>query len=359
MALGSGLATQWTSPVAEGTYGVAPSLTSAKFTACDSDTLELKKQTKQSEAIFAGKLFGQGARRIVTGWSAGGDVVMDLPARGLQQWLYPMFGSYGQSAAALTEDGTYGSYKAVHAPGTLEGNTFTMQKGVPAISGTVEPFTYVGCKISAWELAAEAGDIAKLTLTIEARNELAGTGNSDPLNGSVPSLQSYTAPASGGVFTFLEGSLYTGGTCTTTSGVTSVASPVKAGNIKSISVKQSVPLDLERWALGNGGFRNEPLQNGLRAGSGQYVVEWLASEAAYDAFASDTPTAIELTFIGPAIGTGPDFSTFTLLMPLCYYDGESPKVPGPEVVTQTVPFTFLDDNTNNVIQATYYTLDSA
>ena len=360
MTLGSGLATQWTSPVAETTYGVVPSLSGAKFTALDSDTLELKKVTKQSSGIFAGKLYGRGARRVVTNYTAGGGVVMDLPARGLQQWLFPMFGSYGQSASALTEDSSTGAYKAIHAPGDLGGHSFCMQKGVPAIDGTIEPFTYAGCKISEWELAATKSEIVKLTVTIEARNELAGSGvHGDTLNGSVPSLQTYSAPASGGVFTFLEGSLYTGGTVSTSSGVTSVSSPVLAGNIESVSMKHTVPLDLERFAAGLAGFRNEPLQNGLRQVSGQYVVEWLSAETAYNAFATDTPTCLELTFLGPAIGTGSDFSTLTLLLPQTYYDGESPKVPGPEVVKQTVPFTTLDDDTDNVIQATYWTLDSA
>jgi Phage tail tube protein len=357
--LASGLASQWTSPVTESTYGVAQSLSGAKFTALDSDSMELRKITKESTGIFQGKLFPRGNRRVITGWNAGGGVVMDIPAQGLQQWLFPMFGSYGQTLSALTEDASTGAYKAVHAPGPLETHTFTWQKGVPSITGVVEPFTYTGCKITDWELSCAKDEIAKLTITMWARNELAGTGNSDPLNGSVPALATYSAPTAGKVFTFLEGSLYTGGTVSTNSGLTTVSSPVLAGNIQSVSVKHSVPLDVDRAAFGNGGFRNEPLQNGLRGGSGQYVVEWLAAEAAYDAFASDTPTAIELTFLGPGIGSGSDVSTLSLLMPLCYYDGESPKIPGPAVVTQTVPFTYLDDDANNVIQATYWTLDSA
>lgn len=357
--LGSGLASQWTSPVAEGTYGEAPSLSGAKFTALDSDTLELKKTTALSSGIFSGKLYGRGARRVITAWAAGGGVLMDLPAQGLQQWLYPMFGSYGQTPAALTEIATSGVYKAVHAPGDLGGHTFALQKGVPAIDGTVEPFTYVGCKISEWELTSDLNAIAKLSCTIEARNELAGSGNSDPLNVSVPSLATYSLPA-GGVFTFLEGAVLTGGTVSTTSGVTSVSGGSAAGNIKSFNIKQTTPLDLERYAEGNSGFRNEPLQNAIRQLGGQYVVEWLSAEAAYDAFITDTPTAIQLTFTGPVVGSsGSNHSLLGLILPLCYYDGESPKIPGPQIVTQTIPFTTLDDDTNNVIQATYQTIDSA
>ena len=359
-ALRSGLATQLTSPVVETTFGVAPALTAAKFSAFKSETLELKKTVVQGEGLLSGKLFPQAARRVVTNWTAGGTITMDLPARGLQQWLLPMFGSYGLTPATLTEDGSTGAYKAVHAPGNLEGNSFTLQKGVPsADNGTVEPVTYVGCKISEWELSVATGEIAQLALTIEARNELAGSMNSDPLNVSLPTLQAYTAPPAGGVFTFLEATLYTGGTLSTTSGVTTVASPVAAGNVKSASIKHTVPLDLERFFLGGAGFKGEQYQNGLRNGSGQFVIEWLSSEARYDAFAADTPTPLELTFLGPAIGTGSDFSTLSILIADVFLDGESPKVGGPEVVTQTVPFSYVDDGTNNVIQATYNTLDAA
>lgn len=360
MSLRSGLAAQWTSPVAETTYGVSPTLTAAKFTAMKSDSLELKKTTVQGIGLFQGKLYPQAVRRVITGWDVSGSLPMDVPARGLQQWLLPMFGSYGQTLSALTQDAATTAYKAVHAPGPLEGNSFAIQKGVPsADNGTIEPFTYVGCKISEWELSIQKGEVAQLALTVVGRNELAGSGNSDPLNATPPTLQAYTAPASGAVFTFLEGTLFTGGTVSTTSGLTTVASPVVAGSIRSANIKHTVPMDMDRFFLGGGGFRSEPLQNALRSVTGQFVIDWLSSEQRYNAFITDTPTPLQLTFLGPGIGTGSDFSTLSILISDTFLDGESPKVGGPEVITQTVPFTGLDDGTNNVIQATYWTLDSA
>jgi hypothetical protein len=269
--LESGLAGQWCF-VDETTYGVAPSLSTAKFYACDNDTLKLKKVTKQGTGIYAGALFPTAARRVVTEYSAGGGVPMDLPQRYLQQMLFRMFGSFGQTASALTEDGSTGAYKAVHAPGPLEGHTFTAQAGRPTVDGgTVEPATYTGCKVSEWEISAGQSDIAKLTLTIEGRNELMGS-HLDPLNGSLPGLQSFSAPP-GGVFYWVGASVYYGGTPSTTSGVTTLASPVLAGNVKGpISVKQTTPLDLTRYAPDVAPYRNEPLQNGLRAATGSMVV---------------------------------------------------------------------------------------
>ena len=438
-ALRTGLASQLTAPVAETTYGVAPSFAAAKFPAFKSETLAMPKTHVQGEGILSGKLYPQTARRVVTNWQAAGTVVMDLPARGLQQWLFPMFGSYGQTPAALTQDtpnpfsytatsaspcvftaagsaytngtavvlsggtpptgftngttyyvvsasgtsfslaatpggtainssstgnGTVstatGAYKAVHAPGNLEGNSFALQKGVPTTdSGAVEPVTYVGCKLLDWELAVVTGQIAQLTLTLDARNELAGAGNSDPLNVSVPTLQAYVAPPAGSVFHFRQATLFSGGTPSTTSGVTTVSGATAVGNLLSAQVKHTVPLDVGRFYVGKGGFKDEQLQNGLRVIGGQFVIEWLSSEAMYNTFAADTATALQLQFLAGSIGTGSDFSTFTVLIPDVFLDAAPIPVAGLGPVQQTIPFTGLDDGTNNAIQATYWTLDAS
>jgi len=355
---GSGILTQFCGPVADATYGVSPTLTGAHFYAIKSESLKSKKVTAQGEGLFSGALSPQASRRVLSGWDAGGGIAMELPTRNLQQWLFPMFGSYGQTASALTEDSSTLAYSAIHAPGPLQGHSFTVQKGLATVDGTVEPFTYTGCKISEWEISVEKHGIAQLALTLAAYNELAGSGNSDPLNGSVPSLLTYAKPI-GSVFHWAQASLYTGGTCSTTSGVTTVSSPVKSANVRSVSIKQTAPLDLDRYMLGSAGFRAEPIDNGLRQIEVSFEVEWLSSEAFYNSYAADTPTALELALVGPVIGSGSDHSALTILIPEMFLDGEPPSAAGTQVITQKIPLAGLDDGSNNVIQATYWTLDSA
>jgi hypothetical protein len=354
--LESGLASQLCM-IDESVYGEAPTLTGALFYDFLNESLELKKTATQGMGIHAGKLHSRAARRVVTRWDAGGQISLELPAQSMNKLLYRMFGSWGQAKAVLTQDGSYGSYSAVHAPGPNEGHSFCIQKGVPAVDGTTEPLTYVGCKITEWEVSVQKGEIAKLNLTVDSRNELGGTMNSDPLNASLPSLLTYSGQP-GSVFNFLQASVYTGGTASTTSGVTSVSGSTLAGNVRTANVKYTLPYDIERFFLGNGGFKAEQLQNAVRQISGQFEIEWLSSEAMYDAFAADTATTLQLQFVGPVIGTGTDHSTFTILIPNIHLDAASPKVGGPEVVVQTVPFTGLDDDTNNPIQVTYWTIDS-
>src|SRR5579859_3994790 len=129
---GSGLLTQFYGPLVETAYGVWPSpSTGAHFYAIKGgETLSSKKIPVQGEGLFYGALHAQASRRVVAGWDAGGGLTLEAPTRNFQQWLYPMFGSYGQAAAALTQDAATGAYKAVHAPGPLETNSFALQKGV-------------------------------------------------------------------------------------------------------------------------------------------------------------------------------------------------------------------------------------
>jgi hypothetical protein len=356
---GSGLLSQLCA-VDEVTYGVAPAgLTGAKWYAVKGGgTLKGKKTTVQGEGLYAGALHGKATRRFTTEWTADGTIPLELPARGMQQWLYRMLGSFGQTPAALTQDGATGAYKAIHAPGSLQGHSFTVQRGVPAIDGTVEPFTVTGCKVADWEITFDRAKIAELVLTIAARNELAGAGNSDPLNGSVPGLATYSEPL-GGVFTFAGASIYTGGTPSTTSGVTSVSGATLAGNIKSGNIKYAIPLDTERFFAGQAGFKGEPLENGVRALTGGFVIEWLSTQAMLNTYLSDAATTIEYRFTGPPIGTGTDVSMFSLLVPNIHLNEGPPEVPGPQVVTQQVTWTGLDDDANNPLQVTYWTLDTA
>lgn len=347
--------------IPESTFGVAPTLTAAQPYEFNSETLELKKTIVQGKGIHAGGLHNRGARRVLTNYAVSGGVTMDLPTRYLNQLLWAMFGSKNQTAAVLTEDASTGAYSATHAPGAMLHQSFCIQKGVPSVDGSAaNPFTYVGCKLTEWTISVATGAIATLATTWDGRNELAGSSvNGDSLNASVPALGTFTEVANNNVFHFREATLYGGGTVTTTAGITSVTGNTPLGNVKSAEVKYAFHLDTSRYFLGSKGFKAEQLENDWRDISGQFVIEWLNSEAQYIAFAEDTPTCLELTFEGPAIGSGSDNSMLSILIPQVFLEGDTPKVGGPAVVTQTVPFTGLDDAVNNPIQATYWTLDEA
>lgn len=360
ISVGAGLDAQLVA-TAEGTYGVAPSLASARSYEFKSETLELKKTTVTGEGLAAGKVYMRTKRRVLTNYEVSGNIVMELPTRQLAFWLQFMLGSFGQANATPTQIATSGIYKSIHQPGGFTGHSFCVQKGVPtADNATVEPFTYVGMKLSGWEMKVSTGAIAELTLNATGRNELAGAGNSDPLNASVPALATFGTVTSGlgySLFHFREATLYQGGTPTLTSGVVSLSGATAVANVREATIKHDFKMDDKRYFLGNNGFKAEPIENGYRNISGTMVAEWFSSEALYNAFSADTTTSLQLTFTGPSVST----SNYLLdiIIPNVKFDGESPKVSGPDVVTQSVPFTGYDDETTTPIQITYQSEDSA
>lgn len=344
----------------EATFGVAPSLAAAQPYEFNSETLELKKTIVQGKGLHAGGLYNRGARRVLTNYAVSGGITMDLPTRYLNQLLWQMFGSKGQTAATLTEDATTGAYSATHAPGSMMGQSMCIQKGVPSVDGTApSPFTYVGMKMTDWTISVKTGEIASLQTTWDGRNELGGAStNGDALNTSIPALGTFSEDATNNVFHFREATLYSGGTVSTASGITTITNNTALGNVMSAEIKCAFKMDTTRYFLGSAGFKAEQIENDYRDVTGQFEVEWLSAESMYEAFATDSPINLELTFAGNPIGTGTDISMLTILIPQVFLEGESPKVAGTQVVTQTVPFTGLDDSVNNVIQATYWTLDA-
>lgn len=225
IAVGSGLAAQIVVKD-ETTWGVAASLTSGvdsfEFL---SETLELKKTVVQGQGLAAGHVYERTKRRVPTEYDVQGDISLEMPTRNLGFWLRHMVGDFTEIPAEL---GTSGIYQTVFQPKSgLLGHSFTIQKGVPTVdNATVEPFTYVGCKIPSWELSVKTGGLADLSLKIDGRNELAGAGNGDPLNGSIPTLATWAPVTTGlgmGLWNFKEAILYSGGTPTLVAGTGSIA----------------------------------------------------------------------------------------------------------------------------------------
>lgn len=368
--VGSGLAGQLVA-LNEGTYGVAPTLTSPRTYEFKNETLALKKNIVQGQGLHGASgtlpLYDRTLRRVLSTYTADGGIVMDLPGNQLGFWLQAMIGSYGQSLATPAQLSTTGVYKQVHQPGSLQGDSICVQKGVPATNGTVEPFTYVGGKVESWTITCEVNQISELQLTLDFRNELAGAfpnggaaASGDPLNSATPALATPAYSSGMQLFHFREATLSSGGTPTLGGGVVSLVGESAVGNVKKATVSHSVGLDKTRYFLGNQGFKSEQLENAFRKINGTFDIEFLSSEAMYSAFAGDTTTSLELNFVGPIIGTsGTNTMLLDIIIPNVKLEGEAPKIAGPGVVVQNVAWTGLDDQSTTQIQFTYQSTDSS
>lgn len=97
-----------------------------------------------------------------------GTVELELTPAPMATLMRHMFGTVNTTGS--------GPYTHTASLGTLNGKSFTGQWGIAGTGGTVHPFTMPGSKITSWTIAATAGEIAKLSLDISAKDYVTATG---------------------------------------------------------------------------------------------------------------------------------------------------------------------------------------
>lgn len=346
MAIGSGIAAQIGIGV-ETTPGTA--VTPTRFLRFSSETLEAKKKIVQQTTLAAGQQFDRTAARFTTQRWATGDIMLPVPTKGFGLILQQMLGSF---TATATQQATTTAYLQTHTPGIFTGHTFSVQKGAPRTDGTVEPYTYPGCKVTSWELDIAQSELLQAKLTVDAWDEL--TSGTTPAS---PALATASF-ASASYFSFVSGTILSGGTVATASGVTTVTGGTAVAAITAANVKGNNASDTTRYFLGAGTTKAEQVQNAVSSVTGQLTAEF-ANRTLYDQYRSDGSAAVQLNFSGGLIATGYNYM-LNIVMPSVFLDdGASPKIPGPGIITQTIPFAALSDDTNPVIQIQYQSTDTA
>lgn len=340
MGIGSGLGAQL-GLAEETTVGtiVAPS----RFLEFNSEGLELSKNIVQGQGLRAGGQYNRASRRSYTTRSAGGPINLDVPTIGAGLLFKHMLGG----TPVVAQQGATTAWKQTHKPGELTGKSLTVQKGVPQTDGTVKPFTYRGAKVASWELGCTVGDILKLALTLDAWDETTATALG---------VAAYSPSAN--IFHFAQGSVVLGGTVATAGGVATLTGGTTVAAIKSATVTGTNPMATDRYFFGSSGVKAEQVENDYRTAGGSLAGEFVNQATIYDLFAADTRTSLNLKFVGPQIVTG-QFFTLDVLLPAIYFDGESPKVGGPEIVNLDAGFTALDDGSNATVQISYTSTDTA
>lgn len=169
--------------------------------------------------------------------------------------------------------------------------------------------------------------------------------------GGATSLVITTAPT-------LAGTPLTTATAVATTNTT-IAGGVVLGFVRSIKIGGKSGLKTDNFFLGSGTTKGEQNQNAYNALTGTIDVEF-GSRALYDQYRSDTPSALELQFVGPNVPTtSTPFSLDVVLPQTWIEDGTSPNVQGPDVLTMTAPITATANDVDPVIQVTYVSSDTA
>lgn len=256
--------------------------------------------------------------------SVSGAVKMELANKSFGRWFKHCLG--GVVSAQPDSGGNPTVWKHTFTPGDLPVGQ-TLQVGRPDTGGTVNPFTYHGCKVTQWTLECAVGQIATLSVSILGEDEDNSTG-----------LAVASYPAGLSLMTFTQGTLTVGGS---------------AMDVKSASVQGTNVVAEERFFLGSA-LRKNPLEQGLRQLTGNVEPEFVGLTA-YNRFLNGTEAELVLLFQGATISGA--FKFETKITANVRFDGTTPKIGGPQVVMNPAPWKAVDNSTTS-LKIEYQTTDT-
>lgn len=288
-----------------------------------------ESSTREQTRIESSSLRAQSRVITTDNWALGkiavsGDFDMELRPKGAAFWLAHAIGVAVTSQPSAGPDPTV--YKHTITPAALP-MAFTLQVAKPDISDVAQPFTYAGCRISEWELTCAVDEFAHLKMSYLGQQE-----------STVTALAVASYPTGNKPYTFVQGTVTVGGVAT---------------DVKSLSVKGSNNLTDDRYFLGNL-LRKRPEENALREYTGTFEAEF-DGLTAYNRFVSGAEAAVVLLFEGATISSTYKFQCKITLN--VRFDGETPKVGGPEIVQAPMPFKVINDGTTS-IKIEYQTTDA-
>lgn len=309
--------------VDEVTYGTGVTVT--RFFEFVSESLKMTIERMESQGLRASSRLLRSDRWASGRKSVEGDIEHELANKGFGIKLKHCLGGVSTSQPASVSDPTV--FDHIFTPGDLP-TSFTEQIGRPDRSGTVQPFTYEGCRVASWSLGAAIGEFGKLKLSIIGEDEKTGTA-----------LAVASYPAGQTLMTFVNGSLTVGGS----------ASPVR-----SFSIGGNNGLAGDDYALGSA-LRRSPLEAALREYTGEVDADFVGL-GDYNRFINGTEAALEFLFEGATISNA--FKFQTKITANVRFDGDTPNVGGPAEIRLPLKFKCVGNTSASALTVLYRTTDS-
>lgn len=306
----------------EGTYGTYAAPT--RFLPFEKESLATDVGKVRSAGLGLGRFHRTNkVRSYIRGAAGSIDFVVENKGFGLL--FKHMLG-----AVATANVGAVYTHTFTPDAAALLGKYLTTQVGRPAIDGTSHPLSFLGGKITSWELGASLDELVKLTPEFDFKDVTTAQG-----------LAAASYAASPYDFTFVDGALSYGGS---------------SKFAKSFKVKMDNMLATDRRGLTN--TKREPLANGIASIEGEIGCEWesLADRAAWIA---DTQASLVLTCTSPQIISGADAFKLIVTMAKVELIEAEGRVEGPGVLQQPTKFKALFDGTLPIIKLEYITSDTA
>lgn len=309
--------------LAETTYNTPPAVT---------NFLELASESiRPNYPILTGSGFRPGARAIRsdrvarTGMKGGAGSISFQPltkgGNSLSRWLALALG-----AVTSTTTTTDSVYTHTGTFGDLLGDSVAIQVGRPDTSGTVQPFTYGGCKVGGLTLSNSVDGILDATVDLAfVASETTAT--------SLASA-SYTSGAE--LFNWAGGSL-------------TVAGGAIAVTDATLTLRNQLR---ERWFLGN--TLKEPLENGIREVTCRWTMEFEdLTEINYvrAAAAATGQKKLVLTWTGPTLAGSSAYPRIRATIEVADLVADNyPQINGQDMITLGFTGTARYDGTNSPLK---------
>lgn len=330
MAIGSGLAGSL-GVAAETTYGTyaAPS----RFLEFDKVDLKKVKNVQQGGGLYSGGFAQRGSRRVVTTRAAAGSIEMEVTNRSFGLLLAHIMGG----AAAPVQQGATTAYLQTHAIADNIGKMLTCQVGVPDLTGTVRPHTYLGAKVTGAEFSCGVDEHLTCKIDLDARDLSESQG-----------LVAPSYPVGLLPFHFAQMGFKWG----------AFGAEVAVPGVRKVSLKIERAQATNRFYANGTGLKSEPIMNDWVKISGSIETDYLDKTIFEDRYSADSSASLIWEFVGNPIA-GANAETVRFRIPMTFLDDGTPGVEGPDVTSPTFTFAGQHDGANSLITAEYMSADTA
>nr|QOL00387.1 hypothetical protein [uncultured organism] len=308
----------------EGTYGTPVTPTrSYEFT---DETFDWQPSFVQGKGLRVGTRVDRSGRRALGKQGAGGDLTIEAASKGMG---FLWNAALGTSVSTLVSTGIY---QQIHTPIANDYlPSYTIQKGVPLLGGSITAQTYAGCQAKSFELSVSTGGILTLKTAFMAKGVDTSTAYTAATYAAAP-VQ---------IFTFVGGAITIGGTVTLPTTTALATGGTSVGDIRDWSLSWDNKLDDNGYTFGNSGKRGRPGALGLASGTGKVTAEF-DSTILRDAYFNQTDLAMVMTFQAQNVISASVYPTIQVVIPEIRLEGEMPKANKGDVITQSIGYTVLD-----------------
>lgn len=307
-------------------------------------SLTLENKFVYGQGLRVGKPVQRASRRALAQVGVKGDIKLEACTKGLGPVFQAMLGT-----ATSTVTATAPAYQQLFTPALSDPMpSYTIQAGLPTLTGTTLPQTFTGCVCDKWSISAESGSGIVELNTTWAGKDMVTTNPYDAL----------AYAASPKLFQFGQGSATIG--ILASSGGTAVLTPPTAtvlGTLTNPATAADIQItkfeldydnatDSGGYTMGaagspSGGKRQRIPVYGVRGITGSMTFEFV-SAVVRDYYLNQTNLAMLVTFISNDLITGAVYSTLQIAIPNLVLEGDVPNSNGGNAITTDVKFTVLD-----------------